>query len=348
MPNSPHSSQNQVGNHQLISTESPERSDDGQISNPPSYHSHPDFTSDTVVRIPRPDLIHEGESNEDCFERLRLEREIYYEDVTRLRNDQDWLVIKGDLDMFCAVLPALRNAKCDYEIAVWLKKGIEWYKVVLGDEEKRDRHLREAYDAYSANPNHQIELPYTNEVATFENQRGHRAFGELSRVNAFNSSVKQRIRNTKRFSPVRKVQPSVEHARQRLAELKEMDLEKHKEFGMRTRLEIMMIKNDIRAEQANFQPPSPDQVNRLRNEFKDLTGQLAGLYVGMGIPRQSIVSPAGERVKRPRASELRSLFVKMRKEFTDSGTMPAVEDRVQKFLVDFMFPAPPPPRVYLP
>jgi len=345
MPNSPHSSQKEAESHQLVSTESPERSDDGQISNPPPHDGHPDFTNVTVARIPRPDQIHEGESYEDCLERLRLEREIHYKEVTRLRNDQDWLRIMRDIDMLCAVLPAHRNAKCDFVLATLYGKAIELYKGTITDG-KRSIHLREAYDTYSKNPQHQVELPYASEIATIENQRGHRTLSELWKSYFLNSRGKQQRHHAVRFSPNYKVQPSVEHARKRFAELEEMELEKQKEFGMRIRLEIIMIWNDIEAERVTLMHTPP--LDTLKKEFNDLSGQLINLYAINGIPPQSIVLTPGKYAKRPRISELGSLIESMKKEFMDSSTMPNVEDRVRGFLVTFMFPVPPPPRVDLP
>ena len=237
-------------------------------------------------------------------------------------------------------------------MVVCLEEAIWWYKRTLGDKEKCRKHLREAYDAYAASPHHQVELPYTNEIATLENQRGHRAFNELPRVNAIILGAKDLICNTRQFtrqisSYYERDQPSVKHARKLLAELEKMNLEKRVELSDKMRLETVMIRNDIKTERERFPfIPSFHSIDKLKNELKGLTRQLTKLYIGMKIPRKSIVLSPGKYVKRPRITELRRIFDKMHKEFMGTDTMPDAEERVHRFLVEFMFPMPPPRRVY--
>jgi len=374
MHNSPHGDQRAAENNQLVSTDSPEGNYDQQNVNIPPYNAEPDLDHDNVTYLarpddqqnanvspnnaqsdfddtwlmynPRPDEIHRGESREDCVERIRLQSLIHPLHVALKSANQGWVIAKELLDTFSALLPAYRNEKCDYVLAVLYQEAIAWYKDILNNGEKRVRHLREVFGTYIANPHHQIQLPYMFEIAKIEYQRGHRTFSELLRANMFNSSIRQRVRSTKATFPWYQTFRTVEHARKRLAELEEMNVEKQDSFVYQVLVTLVGIEEDVNAERGKFGILPP--LNALKKKYDDLTEQLRRQYIFTGIPHWKIEIPSDENVQRPRISELRSLIKNMHKEVTDSGTIPDVEEPVHSFVVAFMAPASPPPRVPTP
>ena len=253
---------------------------------------------------------------------------------------QAWTIIKELLDTFCALLPAYRNEKCDYVLAVLYQEAIAWYKEILNNSEKLDRHLCEAFDAFS-NSHHPIRLPYMFEIAKIEYQRGHRTFSELWRANTFTSGMKQRIRAAEWLSPWYKVFRTVEQARQQLAEFERMNLDKQYAFLYRVVIELAKIDEDVNAERNKFGPLSTP-LKALKKEYDDLTWQLRQQYISRGIA-WNIEIPSDEHVQRRRISELRSLIENMHKKVKDSGTIPNVEEPIHSFVAAFMAPMSPPP-----
>ena len=375
MHNSPHGDQRAAENNQLVSTDSPEGNYDQQNVNIPPYNAEPDLDHDNVTSLarpddqlnanvspnnalsdfddtwlvynPRPDQIHRGESREDCVERIRLQHLFHPLRVNLMLATQAWTIIKGLLDTFYALLPAYRNEKCDYMLAVLYEKAIAWYKDILNNSEKLDRHLREVFGTYSASPHHQIQLPYMFEIAKIEYQRGHRTFSELSRVNMFNSSIRQWVRGLRSTFPWYQTFRTVENARERLAELEEMNVEKQDSFFYQVLVTLTGIEEDVNAERGKFGLLSTP-LNALKKEYDDLTEQLRQQYISTGIPHWKIEIPSDENVQRPRISELRSLIENMHKEVTDLDRTPNTKSRIYGFIIAFMAPMSPPPRLPIP
>jgi len=373
MHNSPHGDQRAAENNQLVSTDSPEGNYDQQNVNIPPYNAEPDLDHDNVTSLarpddqqnanvspnnaqsdfddtwlvynPRPDQIHRGESREDCVERIRLQHLFHPLRVNFMWSKQAWIIIKGVLDKFYALLPAYRNEKCDHVLAVLYEKAIAWYKGILNNSEKLDRHLCEAFDAFS-NSHHPIRPPYMFEIAKIEYQRGHRTFSELWRANTFTSGMKQRIRETQWTTPWYKVFRTVEQARKQLEEFERMNLDKQYAFLYRVVVELAKIDEDVNAERNKFGPLSTP-LNVLKKEYDDLTEQLRQRYISRVIA-WNIEIPSDEHVQRLYISELRSMIENMREKVTESGTIPDVEEPIHSFVVAFMAPASPPPRLPIP
>lgn len=345
MRSSPQDDQRVAENNQLTSTESPERDRDQQNVNIPPHNAHPDFNDVYATYLPpRHDIYNRGESTKDCAERLRLQDMIRPLSITLTRVDGAWVTVKGLLDDYYALLPAFRNRMFDHELKSLYLQAIRWYNGIFDNKENRDEHLGAVYESYSANPRHQILLPFTSMIATFEKQRGHRAFSELSRVNAFSSYWKKRIRETQWLSPWLEDFSTVEHARKRLEELEGMNLKQKYDFLQRVCLELIKIKIDIKAQPETSRYDLP--LDMLRNELNIRIARLTDLYIKKGIPRRRIVySPAGHVEPSPRISELRSLIENMYKEVADLNNMPSVEERIGEFLTAYTAPLLLPPRV---
>ena len=148
------------------------------------------------------------------------------------------------------------------------------------------------------------------------------------------------------MTPWYKVFRTVEQARKQLEEFERMNLDKQYAFLYRVVIELAKIDEDVNAERNKFGPLSTP-LKALKKEYDDLTWQLRQQYISRGIA-WNIEIPSDEHVQRLYISELRSMIENMRQKVTESGTIPDVEEPIHSFVVAFMAPASPPPRLPIP
>jgi len=284
-----------------------------------------------------PNKIHRGESEKDFHERVKLQNKIYHWEAVISHNDGVLLSVKGKLDLLHTWLPILRNAKCVNKQVMLCNRGIEWYKYLLDGKNILD-HLREIRKNLSTNPQYQISLPYTNEIAFLELHQDNREFSKISRAKALKLTLKQWIHSSRNLNPKYRVFKNVEHAREKATKLKAMNLNAQTIYLDRVNDMLSNVIEQFKDEHNEIQASSSVPLEHLREELSGLVQQLVAYYNRAAIPRKKIGSSPDEIIERPQMSELWRLIVEMHKETKESNAVPDVEAGISEFLEAFMIP----------